>query len=712
MNEAQDQSTESATTKGSDLVVCYDVGGLKIRPLSRDAIITQDIGNAFSLGRCYAADYDVTLEGFICLDNDYFQNMPVFVREYVDKIDDQSPWCIKGPEGQIAILARGKETSSYTISRPPYDFVQLNCQKLSNKTAPLLYQTVLLPMISELQVKHGRLLMHAGCVATPEGDGILLIADSGGGKTTTTLSMASHGFKYISDDLVVASGEPGGLVFEPVREKMNLTRQTIGFFPQTAYLREALDNSPERKLPVAPVDVFSSDDITGQGHAIAIFILKVGPNGPRLTSLTADAILQPMLKQSNFARGEALSRERVDLLWQLLDQTQCYQLETGLKPEHLGSWLRKEAVAGTFCPSSAQLEQIGQDKHTKFSPSRSPKGKPGNKIWTPQSLQMFILSLLGYSLENRLEHAGFINHFYANVNQVRFWNWLTYHRIDNYAAAYAMARSIPMDQLPETADALLIKANAHALQLATVAARVSRHLKDQDIPVLLQRGPVMAKVFFPEPFLRFCRDVDVIVLIQDLEKAESALRELGFKARENRSYWLRKGEIPMTDGRTVVELHWQVYPALTPMPDAESTVWEKTRLIELEGTPIQMPAPEHLLLSACIHLACEHWMDRLVRLVDIRQILHHTSSDFDWDWFLNKVLASGMQLPVGHVLSMAQQLVAAAVPRHVLKKLSAESLLEKMAYGLIGPRRFLMQPGSVGSWRRSIYKRIIRRQII
>ena len=112
MNEAQDQSTESATTKGSDLVVCYDVGGLKIRPLSRDAIITQDIGNAFSLGRCYAADYDVTLEGFICLDNDYFQNMPVFVREYVDKIDDQSPWCIKGPEGQIAILARGKETSA------------------------------------------------------------------------------------------------------------------------------------------------------------------------------------------------------------------------------------------------------------------------------------------------------------------------------------------------------------------------------------------------------------------------------------------------------------------------------------------------------------------------------------------------------------------------------------------------------------------------
>jgi len=709
----QSQHTQSSNDKQSAAAStgCYDVGGLKIKPVSRDEIINRDIENAFSLCRSQSSDYDVTLEGVIQLDKTYYDTMPAFIRERVDEIDDQSPWCIKGPEEQIAVLARGKETSSYTISRPPYDTIQLNCQKLSNKAAPLLYQTVLLPMISELLVKRSRLLMHAGCVATPEGDGILLIADSGGGKTTTTLTMASQGFQYISDDLVVASGEPGNLVFEPVREKMNLTRQTIDFFAQTAYLREALQNSPEKKLPVAPVDVFSPDGITDQGHAVAIFLLKVGTNGPRLSPLTADAVLKPMLKQSNFARGEALSRERVDLLWQLLDQTQCYQLETGLKPDHLGSWLRKEAIDGTFCPRSAQLEQIDRDNHTQIALSRSPKGKPGTKTWTPQSLQLFILGLLGYSLENRLEHTGFINHFYANVNQDRFWKWLRYHRMDNHAAAYAMAQSIPTGHLADTADALLMKAKVHALQLATVAARLIRHLKDQNIPVLLQRGPAMAKIFFPEPFLRFCRDVDVIVPSNDLDKAESVLKELGFKVRENRSYWLRKGEIPMTDGRTVVELHWQVYPALTPMPDAESSVWEKPRLIELEGTPVQMPAPEHLLLSSCIHLACEHWMDRLVRLVDIRQILYHTSSDFNWDWFLKKTLESGMKLPVGHVLCMAQQLVAAAVPRHVLKKLSAESLAEKMAYRLIGPERFLMQPGSVGSWRRSIYKRLIRRQI-
>ncbi len=710
MSQVEEQNTEPDGAKGSNPELCYDVGGLIIRPVSRDAIITRDIENAFSLSRCYTVDFDITLEGFIRLDNDYFQNMPAFVRGRVDGIDKQSPWCFKGPDGQIVVLARGKETSSYTISSPPYDLIQLNCQKLSEKAAPLLYQTVLLPMISELLVKRGRLLMHAGCVATPEGDGILLIADSGGGKTTTTFSMANHGFRFISDDLVVASGKPGGLVFEPVREKMNLTRQTIDFFPQTAYLRELLLNSPERKLPVAPADVFSTDGITDQGRAVAIFILKIGPKGPRLTQLATDAILKPMLKQSNFARGEALSRERIDLLWRLLDQTQCYQLETGLSPDDLGGWLKKKAIAGTFCPSSTLLEQIDRENRTKFSFTQVRKGRARTRAWSPQSLQIFIKSLLSYTLENRLEHAGFINHFYAKVNQIRFWRWLTYHRIENHAATYARAQLIPMDQRGDTADGLLMKAQAHALQLAAVAARVIRHLASQEIPSLLQRGPAMAKVFFPEPFLRYCRDVDVIVPSKDLEKAEYALRELGFQTREDRSYWLRKGEIPMTDGRVVVELHWQVYPVLAPMPKAESTVWEETRSIELEGTTVNMPAPEQLLLSSCIHLACEHWMDRMVRLIDIRQILHHTGSDFDWDWLLAKTLEGGMRLPVGHVLSTAQNLVEAPVPQHVLKRLAAVSFAEKVGYNLIGSRRFLMQPGSIGSWRRSLYRRLIRHQ--
>ncbi len=709
MSQVPNQNTKSDSNSGSGLILCYDVGGLKIKPISRDAIILRDIENAFSLGRCYTADYDVTLEGFIRLDNDYYLNMPDFVHKHVDRLDGQSPWCIKGPEGQIAVLARGKETSSYTLSSPPYNLIQLNCQKLTHKAAPLLYQTVLLPMISELMVKRGCLLMHAGCVATPEGDGVLLIADSGGGKTTTTLTMTRHGFRFLSDDLVVASGEPGSIVYGPVREKMNLTRQTIDFFPQTKYLRAALKNSPERKLPVAPADVFSADGIADQGRAVSILFLKVGPNGPRLTPLAANAVLQSMLKQSNFARGEALSRERVDLLWHLLDQTQCFQLETGLKPDYLGDWLRKEAIAGKFCPGSAKLKKLHHDMHPKSVQPGFRNGRVRKKIWAPQSLLMFSRSLLGYTLENRLENAGFLNHFYTHVTQARFRRWLSYHRLENHAAAYAVAQSLPMGQ--DSADALWMKAQAQALQSATVAARVSRLLADRDIPFLIQRGPAMAKAFFPEPALRFCRDLDVIVPSAELEKAESGLRALGFQARENRSYWLQKGEIPMTDGRSVVELHWQVYPALTPMPNAESTVWEHTRRINLESTPVQMPAPEHLLLSACIHLACEHWMDRLVRLIDIRQILHHTGSDFNWDWVLEKALESNMRLPLAHALTLAQELVQAAVPRQVLKNFSAESLTERVAFHLIGPNRFLMQPGSIGNWRRSLYRKLLRHQI-
>ncbi|MGH2572302.1 MAG: hypothetical protein ACRDGU_02240 [Actinomycetota bacterium] len=44
------------------------------------------------------------------------------------------------------------------------------------------------------------LLVHAGAVATPAGEGILLPADSGSGKSTLTAALVQAGFRYLSDE--------------------------------------------------------------------------------------------------------------------------------------------------------------------------------------------------------------------------------------------------------------------------------------------------------------------------------------------------------------------------------------------------------------------------------------------------------------------------------------------------------------------------------
>jgi hypothetical protein len=62
-----------------------------------------------------------------------------------------------------------------------------------------------------IRSSHDFLLIHAGSVSTPAGDGVLLPARSGGGKTTLVTALVRAGFSYLSDE--------GGAV-DPVSRKL------------------------------------------------------------------------------------------------------------------------------------------------------------------------------------------------------------------------------------------------------------------------------------------------------------------------------------------------------------------------------------------------------------------------------------------------------------------------------------------------------------
>ncbi len=47
------------------------------------------------------------------------------------------------------------------------------------------------------------LLVHAGVVGTPAGDGVLLTGESGSGKTTTVAALVQEGYSYLSDEAAV-----------------------------------------------------------------------------------------------------------------------------------------------------------------------------------------------------------------------------------------------------------------------------------------------------------------------------------------------------------------------------------------------------------------------------------------------------------------------------------------------------------------------------
>jgi len=291
----------------------YELAGLKIHMQDMPKVLEKAIDKAFSLSRIESIDVDIALRGKILEDNSFFEKMPLFIsRKFKEIGAGEDPTLFSRPDGEFALLAKGKESSSYAVCYPPFTNIELCCQKLTKISTPLVFQSVLIPVIGELLLKKGKLLMHAGCVGTPEGDGILLLADSGGGKTTTSFSMAREGFSLISDDLVVASPSDKGIVYEPIREKMNVSKKTIEFFPELSFLKKLLKQSRDSKIPVDPREIFGSNNIIDSVHASAIIIVKVGKSGPKLVPVAGSTMLNPLLKSNTFARSESIPEKKLN----------------------------------------------------------------------------------------------------------------------------------------------------------------------------------------------------------------------------------------------------------------------------------------------------------------------------------------------------------------------------------------------------------------
>lgn len=87
----------------------------------------------------------------------------------------------------------------------------------------------------------GLQLLHAGCVATPEG-GALIVGPGGAGKSTTSLLCALHGFHYLSDDICLAQLQPQPRAFS-LYNSGKLHRLHIQHFPELA--RHAIDPVPD-----------------------------------------------------------------------------------------------------------------------------------------------------------------------------------------------------------------------------------------------------------------------------------------------------------------------------------------------------------------------------------------------------------------------------------------------------------------------------------
>jgi hypothetical protein len=180
----------------------------------------------------------------------------------------------------------------------------------------------------ELLRRRGLYTIHATALAK-HGRGVLIPGNSGRGKTTSFISLLRSGYQYLSDDhpLLRDAGDHVDLLPFPI--KINVTEETIAFFPE-------LRNAPDDLLHAGfPKRAFYAEEIysTAMGESCRPFLVLfphvVDTPHSHLEPLPKSRALELLLPQALLVYDPEVARREFQVLAKIVQQVQCYRLHFG-----------------------------------------------------------------------------------------------------------------------------------------------------------------------------------------------------------------------------------------------------------------------------------------------------------------------------------------------------------------------------------------------
>jgi hypothetical protein len=179
----------------------------------------------------------------------------------------------------------------------------------------------------ELLRWRGRFPLHAAALAAG-GQGLLLAGRSGAGKSTLALALLRAGFGFLGDDgCFLAAGSHGVRVFA-LPDEIDVTRATVAFFPELAFLRGRRPPAGSRKRQLKAEEAGGGAWLAECTARALVFPRVTGEAHSRLQPMGAgEALLElvPNVLLTEPARGQA----HLAALATLVRECTCHRLWTG-----------------------------------------------------------------------------------------------------------------------------------------------------------------------------------------------------------------------------------------------------------------------------------------------------------------------------------------------------------------------------------------------
>jgi hypothetical protein len=213
------------------------------------------------------------------------------------------------------------------------------------------------------------------------------------------------------------------------------------------------------------------------------------------------------------------------------------------------------------------------------------------------------------------------------------------------------------------------------LQLCGEMEYISQEFNKNEIPLLFLKGPVLAKSLYGDISLRTSCDIDVLILIENLDKAEANLLSLGYVKDDyietvlNDWKWRHHHITFFHPGKGIkFELHWRLNPGPGKEPGFKE-LWSRRRISTItRTTPICYLGAEDLFLFLVSHGARHGW-SRLRWLLDIKKLM---AEELDGGKLISLLKRYHFQYLGGQALILTSMLLNNSIPSELLKLTSGK----------------------------------------
>ena len=215
----------------------------------------------------------------------------------------------------------------------------------------------------------------------------------------------------------------------------------------------------------------------------------------------------------------------------------------------------------------------------------------------------------------------------------------------------------PPQEIMEDLDQLFVMGAVRNLRAGRQIQVVTDALKDATIPVILMKGPALARTVYPDPALRQSNDIDLLVQPHNLPAAEEILEKLGYGCpakTHDISYELHHDVFTLPGKGLPIELHWVTDRAFDMVPEG----WLDdafSRRISIRSGDLSCDTfshPDHLLYLA-FHNVFLHGSMRLDWLYDTSLLMKQLTTADAWKELGRQSVEHHVRIPMELALSAA-----------------------------------------------------------